>query len=207
MGNFLPDPLPPVGSFEKREPYALYLGRLSAEKGVDTLLKAMAGLPELQLKIAGAGPQRQELQAAAKRHSPHQIEFVGHVTGQEKWRLLQQATVTVVPSRCYETFSIIILESLVAGTPVLASNLGSLPYVLENNRNGLLFRHGDSDDLRQKLSWLANHPQEAFALGRYGRSTVEKHYSTSAFYQALMTIYNQVIAKTNSEVTHANARL
>lgn len=191
LGNFLPDPLPPTGSFEHRQPYALYLGRLSAEKGVDLLLQAMAGQPTLQLKVAGTGPQQQSLRSEAQQRGLGQIEFLGHQTGEAKWRLLQQATVTVVPSKWYENFPIAVLESLAAGTPVLASNLGSLPFVVEDNRSGLLFRPDDSHDLQQKLNWFATHPQEALAMGRYGRDTVENSYSTSAFYQALMSIYNR----------------
>jgi glycosyltransferase involved in cell wall biosynthesis len=75
------------------------------------------------------------------------------------------------------------------GTPVLASDLGSLPYVVEDGKSGLLFRAGDSQDLREKLAWLVQHPAEALLMGRYGRQIVEKKYSAGIHYNRLMEIY------------------
>jgi glycosyltransferase involved in cell wall biosynthesis len=192
LGNFLPDPPPVPGSFEAREPYIIYLGRLSPEKGGETLLEAMAGLPNLGLKVIGDGPQAETLQAMAHRRRLHQVEFLGRVVGEVKWQLLRQALAMVVPSACYENFPFTILESLASGTLVVASNLGSLPYVVDDGKSGLLFRPGDSQDLRQKLAWLATHPHEALAMGRYGRQVVETRYSAEAHYRQLMGIYAEV---------------
>ena len=98
----------------------------------------------------------------------------------------------VVPSEWYENSPFVILESLAAGTPVVTSNLGSLPYVVEDSKTGLLFRPGDSQDLRQKLAWLVAHPEEALALGHYGRQVVETQYSAEAHYRRLMAVYAKV---------------
>jgi glycosyltransferase involved in cell wall biosynthesis len=189
LGNFLPDPLPSPGSFEKREPYVVYLGRLSPEKGVEILLDAVTGLPDLRVKIAGDGPQIGALQAIARQRGLQQVEFLGRVVGEEKWGLLRHATAVVLPSVWYEAFPFVVLESLAAGTPVVASNLGSLPYVVEDGKSGLLFQAGDSQDLRAKLTWLIRHPSEALQMGRYGRQIVEKKYSAGIHYDRLMEIY------------------
>jgi len=199
LGNFLPDPLPVPGSFEAREPYIIYLGRLSSEKGVEILLEAMTGLPNLGLKVMGDGPQAEALQVMAYRRRLHQVEFLGHVVGEEKWRLLRQAMATVVPSAWYETFSFAVLESLAVGTPVVASKLGSLPYVVKDGQSGLLFHPGNSQDLQQKLAWLTANPARALEMGRYGRQMVKKEWSGNAHCIRLMGIY--------SEVVHANARV
>jgi len=114
LGNFLPDPLPVPGSFETREPYVAYLGRLSPEKGVEILLKAATGLPDLKVKVAGDGPQNKALQIIARQRGLQQVEFLGHVAGEKKWELLRNATAVVVPSVWYETFSFVALESLAA---------------------------------------------------------------------------------------------
>jgi len=192
LGNFMPNPLPSHGSFETREPYVVYLGRLSPEKGVEVLLDAATGLPDLKVKIAGGGPQSGALRAIAQRRGLQQVEFLGRVVGEEKWKLLRHATAVVVPSVWYETFSFAALEGPVAGTPVVASNLGSLPYVVEDGKSGLLFQAGDSQDLREKLAWLVRHTAEALRMGRYGRQVVEKKYSAEAHYGKLMEIYAEV---------------
>jgi glycosyltransferase involved in cell wall biosynthesis len=194
LGNFLPDPLPAPGSFEHREPYIVYLGRLSPEKGVHVLLDALADIPEVTLKIAGDGPQKETLQTKVQKQGL-QADFLGHVTGEKKSELLRRAMVAVVPSVCYETFSLAAIESMASGTPVVASDVGSLPFVVEDGKSGLLFRSGDSQDLRQKLAWLLAHPQQALTMGVYARIVVEQRYSASAHYTTLMEIYNSVLGK------------
>ncbi|ACL25366.1 glycosyltransferase family 4 protein [Chloroflexus aggregans] len=192
LGNFLPDPLPAPGSFEHREPYVVYLGRLSPEKGVNVLLDALVDLSEIKLKIAGDGPQKEALQTKVQKQGL-QVDFLGHVTGEKKSELLRRAMVAVVPSVCYETFSLAAIESMASGTPVVASDAGSLPFVVEGGKSGVLFRAGDSQDLQRKLAWLLAHPQKALAMGYYARRVVEQRYSASAHYNALMEIYNSVI--------------
>jgi glycosyltransferase involved in cell wall biosynthesis len=124
------------------------------------------------------------------------VEFLGRVAGDEKWELLRNATAVVIPSVWYETFSFAALESMGVGTPVLASDLGSLPYVVEDGKSGLLFRAGDSqEDLWEKLAWLVQHPAEALLMGRYGRQVVEKRFSASAHYEELMHIYSSLFTE------------
>jgi glycosyltransferase involved in cell wall biosynthesis len=192
LGNFLSNPLPMPGSFEKREPYVVYLGRLSPEKGITILLEAMAGLSDLKLKMMGDGPQAEALRATARGRGLHHVEFLGHTVGDEKWNLLRRAMAVILPSVCYENFPIVVLESLAVGTPVVASKLGSLPHVIEDGKSGLLFSPGDSQDLQQKLAWLGAHPQEALAMGRYGRQIVETEYNAETHYKRLMKIYDEV---------------
>ncbi len=193
LGNFLPGPLPEPGSFEKREPYVVYLGRLSPEKGVEVLLEAVNGLPNLKVKVAGDGPQTGTLRELARQRGLHQVEFLGRVVGKGKWDLLREAMAAVMPSVCYENFPFVTLESLAVGTPVVASNLGSLPYIVEDGKSGLLFRPGNARDLRQKLGWVISHPAEALKMGQYGRRRVESHHSAEAYYEALMQTYREVL--------------
>lgn len=191
LGNFLPDPLPAPGSFERREPYVVYLGRLSPEKGVSMLLDAMVNLPEVTLKIAGDGPQAETLKARAQKEGLC-AEFLGYVTGERKWDLIRNAMVSVVPSVWYEAFPFSVLEAMAVGTAVVASNLGGLPSVVEDGKSGLLFRAGDSQDLRDKLAWLVAHPEDALMMGRYGREKVEIKYIAKVHYQQLITLYERV---------------
>jgi glycosyltransferase involved in cell wall biosynthesis len=194
LGNFLPDPLPAPGSAERREPYVVYLGRLSFEKGVQVLIETMARLPDLNLKILGGGPIAGSLQKLTRDSGSSNIEFLGHVAGEEKWQLVRNAMAVLIPSVCYETFSLAALESMAVATPVFASNVGGIPYVVEDRQSGLLFRPGDRHDLQQKLAWLVNHPREAAAMGRTGRKIVESRYSAESHYRRLMAIYDEVKA-------------
>jgi glycosyltransferase involved in cell wall biosynthesis len=188
LGYFLPDPLPVPGSFKHRKPYVAYLGRLSEEKGLWTLLDAVAGFSELRLKVLGEGPLADSMRRYVKEHHLTNVEMVGFVSGEAKWDVLREALAVVVPSEWYENSPFVALESLAAGTPVVTSDLGSLPDVVDGGKSGLLFRPGDSQDLRQKLTWLVAHPEETLALGHYGRQVAETQYSAEAHYRRLMTI-------------------
>lgn len=192
LGNFLSSPMPAPGRFDGRAPYVIYLGRLSPEKGVDILLDAMANLPDLELKIAGDGPQRDTLQTIKRERHLNQVEFLGLTVGEQKWRLVREARALVVPSVWYETFGLSALESLAVGTPVVASNIGGLADIVRDGKSGLLFHPGDSQDLRRKLLWLEAHPEQAMAMGRYGRRVVEEQYSAEAHYGRLLAIYEEI---------------
>jgi glycosyltransferase involved in cell wall biosynthesis len=193
LGNFLPDPLPAPGSFEARESYVLYLGRLSREKGIATLIEAMAGVSELSLKILGDGPENESLRALARERDLSNVEFLGHVSGEQKWNLLRQALAVAMPSLWYEHFPFAVLEGMAVGTPVVASRLGSLRDLIEDGRSGLLFRHGNSEDLCVKLSELAEGPQDTLAMGRYARETVERRFTETIHYAGLMRIYAELL--------------
>jgi glycosyltransferase involved in cell wall biosynthesis len=169
------------------------MGRLSPEKGVHVLLQAMSQAPELNLKILGRGPEDKSLHSMVQRLGLHNVEFMGYVSGEQKWLTLKRAQALIVPSLCYETFGVSALESLCAGTPVIASDLGSLPQLVEDGKSGLLFPPGDATALRRKLVWLSAHPEAAAQMGRYGRQVVETRYRAKAHYEQLMRIYAEVL--------------
>lgn len=125
------------------EDYYLYVGRLSMEKGVETLLNVAAKLP-YNLIIAGDGPLRKQLQqqyAGSKN-----IEFLGHQSAQQVAALLSKAQFTVVPSESYENNPLSAIESLCAGTPVVGARIGGIPELI-NDDNGIAFTSGDRNEL------------------------------------------------------------
>ncbi len=193
LGNFLPDPLPQLGFLDRSHSCLVYMGRLSPEKGVDVLIKAVSGMPEIELKIAGEGPQAEELRSLSRHLNLKRVEFLRYVTGESKWQLLRKAAATVIPSLWYENFPVTLLESFAVGTPVITSRLGGLPYIVEEGINGLLFSHGDIDELRAKIYAIVNQPGEAVKMGQNGRLMIEGRYSASSHYEVLMKIYNQVV--------------
>jgi glycosyltransferase involved in cell wall biosynthesis len=193
LGNFLPDPLPQIEEHTANPPYLLFLGRLSPEKGLKTLLDSMVGLSGIGLKVAGDGPQAEELMAFARDTGLGCVEFLGHISGYTKWKLLKGALATVVPSVCYEAFGLSAIESLAAGTPVVASRLGGLASIIQHGQNGLLFEAGNGEDLRNKLIWLLEHPEETLTMGRHGRADTRLLYSASRHYEELKNIYRDLI--------------
>jgi glycosyltransferase involved in cell wall biosynthesis len=198
LGNFLPDPLPGVGSFHGRSPYVVCLGRLSPEKGVATLVEAAARVPDIDVKIMGDGPEGGALRELARLRHATNVEFLGQTTGDAKWKFLRQALAVVIPSLCYEQFPFALLEGMAAGTPILASRLGSLENLVDDGRNGLLFRAEDSQDLAEKLRLLRRDPQATATMGQCARRTVESRWSAEVHHDRLMKIYELALRPGNA---------
>lgn len=194
LGNFLPQELPELAARRRHSPYVLYMGRLSQEKGPGMLIEAMALVPELELKVLGEGPELAPLRARAAQLGLTKVAFLGHVTGPAKWALLQEALATVVPSMCYETFSVTALESLASGTPVVASAIGSLPALVEPGRSGWLVPPGDVGALGATLRAVLSERAEAERMGRLAADQVRERYGPRSHYNALMGTYAEVVA-------------
>lgn len=193
LGNFLPSPLPFKGGQDARENYVVYIGRLSKEKGINILLEASKSLRSTKFLIIGGGAELELLKLYKDENDLENVSFLGHVSGNEKWDILRKASAVVIPSLCYETFSLTTIESMSVGTPVVASRLGSLPFVIDEGYNGLLFEPGDSEDLVRKLSKLLTQHSLIAALGDRGRETVEEKYSQDVHFKKLRNIYNEVL--------------
>jgi glycosyltransferase involved in cell wall biosynthesis len=177
--------------------FALFVGRLSEEKGITTLLSAWEKLgEEMPLKIAGDGPLINEVESAARRCRG--IERLGRVSHDCVVELMQHAAVVVFPSVCYETFGVSIIEAFAAGTPVIASNLGSMSSLVAHRRTGLLFRAGDPADLAAQVEWMVAHPHEWREMRRNARAEFEAKYTAEKNYETLIHIYETAIESVKS---------
>ena len=172
--------------------YALFLGRLSREKGIWTLVRAFQRLKGISLKIAGTGPMEAELRRFLKENAVENVEMVGFKSGKEKWQLLAKSTFLVLPSEWYETFGLVILEAYAAGKPVVASRMGSLPCLVKDGKSGLLFTAGDIHDLAEKIRRLSTSPGEREAMGRFGRALVGTEYGPQQNYELLMELFAKI---------------
>lgn len=188
--NFL-EPAPEPG--KNRENYALYAGRLSPEKGIQTLLNAWETIEGLPLKIVGDGPLAELVQAAALRH-PARIEWLGHLHRPRVLELMQQATVLIFPSISYETFGNSIVEAMATGLPVIASRIGSMAEMIEDQKTGMHFGPGDTVDLAAKVRRVLARPGEIAAMGQAARQEYEAKYTASKNYEILMDIYARCMA-------------
>jgi glycosyltransferase involved in cell wall biosynthesis len=170
----------------------LYFGRLSPEKGVADLLRAMKHLPHVQLQIAGDGPQRSELESLARELCLTNVRFAGHVGGKVLDYMIASARFTVLPSRAYETLGKTILESYAWGRPVVASDQGSRRELIDQGETGLLFPPGNVEQLVRAISFLVERPELAVQMGLNGRKFVEARHAPQAHYRALMRLYTQM---------------
>ncbi|MGQ4647521.1 glycosyltransferase [Lyngbya aestuarii] len=185
--NFV-HPEPALGTGSGR--YALFVGRLSVEKGLDTLLAAWELLGEhLPLKIVGEGPLESQVAEAAQRLP--QVEWLGRRPMSEVHQLMGEALVLIFPSKWYETFGRVAVEAFAKGTPVIAANIGAIAELVDSGRTGLHFRPGDPGELAVQVKWVLAHPSEVAQMRREARAEFEGKYTAEKNYQQLMNIYAQ----------------
>ena len=170
----------------------LYVGRLSEEKGVDDLVRAMRQLPDLRLMIAGDGPQRGALQQLTNSLSLRNVEFVGQVSPSKRDALIAASQFTVLPSHAYETLGKTILESYALGRAVVASDIGSRRELVRHGETGLLYRCGNVDELAKAIQWLAENPTAAEQMGQAGRERVRQRHTPESHYQKLSEVYDWI---------------
>jgi len=189
--NFVdPDP----GERQGLGDYVLYVGRLSREKGLSTLLSAWQKLQSAgPLRIVGDGPMRERLQAEAAQRGASNVTFVGRLQSGEVMKAIKGARFLVFPSECYENCPTTILEAFACGVPVIASRLGAMLELVDDGRTGLHFHPGDAVDLVEKVSWAWSHPEECRFMGHEARAEYESKYTAEKNYTMLMQIYESLL--------------
>ena len=172
----------------------LYVGRLSREKGIDDLIRAMQQLPHIPLVIAGDGPQKNELERLTASLRLTNVEFVGHLGAEERDRRIAQSRFTVLPSHAYETLGKTILESYAQARPVIASDIGSRRELIHDGKTGLLYPVGSVNQLAEAIQFLATNPELSRTMGRAGWEMVRCEHTPERHYQKLMSLYDRLLA-------------
>ena len=167
----------------------LYLGRLSHEKGVETLIEAVAGTP-MALRVAGEGPERERLEQMAAA-SGADIEFVGHQTGDRLEQLVAGARAVVVPSRWPENCPLVVLEAMAVAKPLVASRVGGIPELAHDGEQALLVEQGDAAALRAAMLRLHESDDLTRRLGLAGRARVESLFGPERHLKAVAAAYRQ----------------
>lgn len=166
--------------------YALFVGRLAPEKGIQLLLDAWLRVrAPYTLKIVGSGP----LESGLDLHRPG-IEWLGHQPTARVLGLMKDASVLLVPSECYENFPVTIVEAFATGLPVIASRIGSLSELVRDRETGLQFRPGDPAHLAAAVDWAFENEPEMLAIGQRGRRAFEANYGPQENYARLREIYD-----------------
>lgn len=180
-------------SIKETGTYGLYFGRITEEKGVETIVRAYEKLPELKVKIMGDDTTDEaiKLKNYIKKNKIKNIEFVGFKTGEELEYIIKGAKFTIIPSIWYDNFPNTAIESFKFSKPVIASNIGSLPELVEDNINGYLFEAGNIDDICEKIKML-DKCKDIEQMGEASRYKLEKEFSPDMHYKVLMSVFNKV---------------
>jgi glycosyltransferase involved in cell wall biosynthesis len=173
--------------------HIIFLGRLSPEKGLWTLVKAFEKMKDLKLHIVGTGPLENALRTYVRDKNINNIVVEGFKQGNEKSEILKNSLFMVFPSEWYEHFPIVILEAFAFGKPIVASNIGNMPLIVENEKSGLHFEAGNIKDLIDKIEYLINNPSEIIRMGKYARNKMETVYTPDENYRILRSIFEKII--------------
>lgn len=189
--NFVhPDPYTRTDGGE----YALFVGRLSPEKRVSTLLAAWKRLRiPVPILVIGGGPDRPQLEAQATADGLTNVRFQGQLPREQTLAAINNARFLVFSSEWYENFPVTIAESFACRTPVICSRMGAMQEIVTDGHTGLHFTPGDADDLAQKVEWAWSHPDEVRAMGVAARQEYESRYTAEKNYPMLMEIYQRAI--------------
>lgn len=185
--NFVhPDP----GFSDQKEDYAIFVGRLSSEKGVQVLLDAWETLAaRIPLKIVGDGPMADFISDRISR-LPN-VQWLGQQPFENVLHLIRSAKMLVFPSIWYETFGRAIIEAKAAGTPVIASNLGAMAELNMDRETGLLFEPGNSNDLVAKVELLIRDHELRERIGRQGREQFDRQFTAERNIRDLLHVYRK----------------
>jgi glycosyltransferase involved in cell wall biosynthesis len=183
--NFV-DPDPGAGTGQGD--YALFVGRISEEKGIRTLLDAWALLGNaIPLRVIGDGPLAGWAEETSRRMS--RVEVLGWKPLEDVLTAMKDARFLIFPSVWYETFGLVVVQAFAAGLPVIASGHGAMTSLIQDGLTGLHFRPGDPADLARQVRWALDHPSELSTMRRQARDEYEARYSADRNYTALMEAY------------------
>ena len=180
--------------------YFLYIGRLSKEKGLMTLVKAMKGIKGSKLLIVGTGPMEEELKAEAEKQNLGNIEFLGYKTGDVLKELIRNCKFIVLPSEWYENCPMSVIEAMAYGKAVIGSDMGGIPELVEDGITGGVFKAGSIEDLTFNINNMLENASNTIEQGKAGREKAEKLYDKNIHYEKLMGIYQEVIRDYNTKI-------
>jgi glycosyltransferase involved in cell wall biosynthesis len=184
--NFVaPDP----GVSEVKDDYVVFVGRLTEQKKLLTVLRAWTKLGGVRLKVIGAGPQEAEIRKTVRGLGLENVELCGWCDRDQVLAIMKKACLLVFPSESYEGFPLVLAEAFACGVPVVAARLGSMREIVEDGQTGLLFTAGDHDDLAAKIQWTFTHPNARAQMGRRARQEFEAKYAAGRNLEMLLNVY------------------
>lgn len=174
--------------------YFVCFGRLSSEKGVFTLLKAMKTAGKGELRIVGDGPLRNDLERFASQNQISNVKFEGWKSGEELKQIVSNAMFVVVPSEWYENSPLVIYEAYALGKPVIGAAIGGITELVDHQENGLLFQAGQPEDLARQIQYMLDHPEKLKPFGMAARWKAEQEFDVEVHYHKIMKIYQNLLS-------------
>lgn len=171
-----------------KENYALFVGRISEEKGISSLIEAWSQI-DYKLVIAGDGPLTNKLLNTKNKN----IHYIGRKNQHEIFKLMEKASFLVIPSTWYEGLPAVIIEAFCAGLPVIGSKIGAIEEIIDNNVTGIHFEPNNPEDLREKVNKIINDKKLLTTLSENARKEFLNKYTPEKNYSQLIEIYNNVI--------------
>jgi glycosyltransferase involved in cell wall biosynthesis len=173
--------------------YILFVGRLVPEKGIGTFLDAAALAPEVPCRVAGTGPLEPAARARVREENLSHVTLLGQREDGQLLETLRGARAVVVPSEWYEPFSLVILETMAAARPVIASRLAGPAEIISHGTDGLLVPAGDAEEVAAAFQALWRDPARAVAMGRCGLEKARARYAPDGHYRRLMEQFEETL--------------
>lgn len=193
LPNFLNQAVPEIKPREDTESYLLYFGRLSEEKGIITLVRAVEQTGSL-LYIVGSGPIEAEIKEYVELHSLSNVKMLGFKSGQELKNIVGNAKAVVLPSEWYENGPYSAIEALQLGRPIIGSDLGGIPELVD--RNGFIFSHGNVQALVEAIHQLDKLTAQEYAqCVKRSKILFKQNYMSEKHYDGLINIYQKAMRK------------
>ncbi len=169
----------------------VYFGRLSVEKGVNTLIEAMRGI-DITLKIIGDGPEGERLKDKVKRLSLNNVKFLGYMTGNALKDEIRKSMFVVLPSECYENNPRSIIEGFALGKAAIGSKIGGIPELIKDGETGYTFEPGNICALHSKISLLTNNDNKIGGMGRNARTFTASKHNKIVHFEKIIRIYTTI---------------
>lgn len=186
----IPNMIPTVPTEISEGKYIGFAGRLNHEKGIKTLIECAKQTPEIPYKAAGSGSNLSELAAEV----PANFQFLGQLRPEQMKDFYRNCRFLVLPSEWFEGLPMVLLEAMAHGKPLIASQLGGIPEIVEEGKTGLLFEPGKSKKLAEKIKALWENPDACRSMGQAGRQKARKEYSYQRHYERLSQVYEEAIS-------------
>jgi glycosyltransferase involved in cell wall biosynthesis len=168
----------------------LFVGRLSTEKGVSMLGEVATRLGSgVSIRVVGDGPEAEILKPYAS------VSLLGRLPSESVRLEMSAAMALVVPSLCYETFGMVVVEAFSRGLPVIASRIGALAELVRDGETGLLFSPGDCDELAKKISWALANPAQMRRMGAAAQQEYERQYTPEVNHDLLISVYKSALSQ------------
>lgn len=178
------------------EGYALYVGRLSKEKGILNLIKAFESLREYKLYIAGEGSEKETIMKMIKDNQLNKnIKLLGYLKQDKVKEYIRKASFVVVPSIWYENCPYSVIETLAIGKPIVGANIGGIPELVKNEETGLVYKYDDVQELAEKMKKLFENKNVLIQYGENAKRFANKVCNKEVYYEKLIKIYNDLLRK------------